>query len=127
MSPWIKLAAAIAIEVCSTLALRQSDGFTKVGWTAAMIVGYITAFYILSKITNELPIGTIYAVWSGAGTAVVAAIGIWFLDEELTALRVGGIVLIILGVVALNLGGAGHGEATTEASAGPPPAAEPAP
>ncbi|MBJ7470840.1 MAG: multidrug efflux SMR transporter [Solirubrobacteraceae bacterium] len=110
MSPWIKLAAAIALEVCATLALRQSDGFSKPGWTILMIVGYLLAFYILSKITSELAIGTIYAVWSGAGTAVVAAIGIWIFDEELTALRVGGIVLIVLGVVALNLGGSGHGE-----------------
>ncbi len=119
MSPWIKLAAAIAIEVCATLALRQSDGFTRPGWTAVMIVGYIAAFYILSQITSELAIGTIYAVWSGAGTAIVAAIGVWVLDEELSALRVGGIVLIVLGVVALNLGGSGHAP-TAEASAAPP-------
>lgn len=126
MSPWTKLAAAIAIEVCATLALRQSDGFTKLGWTAAMLAGYIVAFYILSTITDQLPIGTIYAVWSGAGTAVVAAIGIWAFDEELSALRVGGLVLIVVGVVALNLGSAGHG-GTAEASAAPPAAAEPAP
>lgn len=126
MSPWIKLAAAIAVEVCATLALRQSDGFTKAGWTAGMIAGYLLAFYLLSQITNQLAIGTIYAVWSGAGTAVVAAIGIWAFDEELTAPRVGGIVLIVLGVVALNLGGSGHA-ATTEASAGPTASAESAP
>lgn len=109
MSPWIKLALAIAVEVCATLALRQSEGFTKPGWTVAMIVGYGVAFYLLSTITDDLEIGTIYAVWSGAGTAIVAAIGVWAFDEELSVLRVVGIVLIVLGVVALNLGGAAHG------------------
>lgn len=117
MSPWIKLAAAIAVEVCATLALRQSEGFSKPGWTVLMFVGYGVAFYLLSQITDELEIGTIYAVWSGAGTAIVAAIGVWAFDEELSVLRVAGIVLIVTGVVALNLGGAAHGE---QARSGPP-------
>lgn len=117
MSPWTKLALAIAVEVCATLALRQSEGFTKPGWTAAMIVGYGVAFYLLSTITKDLEIGTIYAVWSGAGTAIVAAIGVWAFDEELSVLRVAGIVLIVLGVVALNLGGASHGGERASAEA----------
>lgn len=119
MSPWSKLALAIAVEVCATMALRQSEGFTKPGWTAAMFVGYAIAFYLLSQITDDLGIGTIYAVWSGAGTAIVAAIGVWAFGEELSVLRVAGIVLIVLGVVALNLGGAG-GHGSGEHASGPP-------
>lgn len=109
MSPWAKLAIAILVEVGATISLRQSDNLSNLGWTAAMIVGYIASFWLLAQITDQLEIGTIYAVWSGAGTAIVAALGVWLFDERVTGARIAGVVLIILGVVALNLDGGGHG------------------
>ncbi|MDO9352161.1 MAG: multidrug efflux SMR transporter [Solirubrobacteraceae bacterium] len=109
MSPWVKLGIAIAVEVTATIALRQSDGLSNPWWTALMVVGYVTSFWLLSQITGQLEIGTIYAIWSGAGTAIVAVLGVWLFSENLSALKVGGLVMIILGVAALNLAG-GHGE-----------------
>ncbi|MDQ8044482.1 MAG: multidrug efflux SMR transporter [Solirubrobacteraceae bacterium] len=111
MSPWAKLAIAILVEVGATISLRQSDNLSNLGWTAAMIVGYIASFWLLAQITDQLEIGTIYAVWSGAGTAIVAALGVWLFDERVTGTRIAGVILIILGVVALNLDG-GHGSAS---------------
>lgn len=111
MGPWTKLALAIVVEVAATLALRQSDGMTQPLWTAAMVIGYLISFWLLAQITGDLEIGVIYAVWSAAGTALVAAIGIAIFGEQLSALKIVGIALIIAGVVALNLGGGGgHGE-----------------
>lgn len=123
MGPWTKLALAIVVEVAATLALRQSDGMTQPVWTAAMVIGYLVSFWLLAQITGDLEIGVIYAVWSAAGTALVAAIGIALFGEQLSALKLVGIALIIAGVVALNLGGGGgHGEAASR-SAPPTPTA----
>lgn len=111
MGPWLKLAIAIVVEVLATVALRQSQGFTQVGWTIVMAVGYLTSFWLLAQITDQLEIGVIYAVWSAAGTAIVAVLGIALFNEGVSPLKVAGLVLIIAGVVALNLGGGGgHGE-----------------
>lgn len=112
MGPWTKLALAIVVEVAATLALRQSDGMTQPIWTAAMVIGYLISFWLLAQITGDLEIGVIYAVWSAAGTALVAAIGIALFGEQLSVLKAVGLLLIISGVVALNLGGGGgHGKA----------------
>ena len=53
-------------------------------------------------------VGVAYAIWSGLGTALIAAIGIFAFREPVTALKLFSIALIIAGVVGLNLGGGGH-------------------
>lgn len=120
MSPWTKLALAIIVEVAATIALRQSDGFSHIGWSVAMVVGYLLSFWLLAQITSDLEIGVIYAVWSAAGTAIVAVLGVALFDEGVSPLKIGGIVLIILGVIALNLGGGGgHGASAGRAADAP--------
>lgn len=109
MSPWAKLAIAILLEVGATISLRQSDNFSNLWWSAAMVTGYLGSFWFLAQITDQLEIGTIYAIWSGAGTAVIAALGVALFDEKVSVLRVCGVLLIVLGVIALNLGGSGEG------------------
>lgn len=118
MSPWVKLGIAIVVEVTATIALRQSDGLSNPWWTALMVGGYIVSFWLLSQITAELEIGIIYAIWSGAGTAIVAVIGVWAFSEDLSALKVAGLVMIIGGVAALNLAGGGHGEGSAQRDGG---------
>ncbi len=105
--PWLLLALAIACEVTATTALKLSDGFTHLGWTALTALGYITSFTLLSHALKlQLDMGTAYAVWAGAGTALIALIGAAFMGETLTPLKIGGILLIIGGVVLLNLAAA---------------------
>jgi small multidrug resistance pump len=106
MPSGLLLGAAIVVEVIATLALRASDGFSRPGPAAIVVVGYGIAFFLLALVLKELEVGLVYAIWSGAGTALVAVIGILALGETATALKVGSIALIILGVVGLNLGGA---------------------
>ncbi|TDC84925.1 multidrug efflux SMR transporter [Nonomuraea deserti] len=104
---WLLLALAIASEVLATSALKLSNGFTHLGWSAVVAAGYIVSFVLLAQALKlHLEVGTAYAVWSGAGTAAIALIGAAFLGETLTPLKIGGILLIIGGVVVLNLAGA---------------------
>ncbi|WP_459214096.1 DMT family transporter [Streptomyces calvus] len=100
------LAAAIAAEVVGTTAMKYSEGFTRLWPSLVTAVGYLVAFALLAQTLKSLSVGTAYALWSGAGTAVIAAIGVVFLGEGLTLAKAAGIGLIIAGVVVLNLGGA---------------------
>lgn len=104
---WVLLAIAIASEIVATTSLKQSEGFTKPGWSVIVVVGYAVSFFLMSQVLKTIPVSVAYAVWSGAGTAVVAAIGMVVLGEPVSLLKVGGIAMIVVGVVALNMGG-GH-------------------
>jgi len=101
----VLLSFAIVTEVAATVALRYSDGFTKLAPSAVVVVGYGVSFWLLALVLKELSIGTTYAVWSAAGTALIAALGIFAFGEPATALKLASLGLIILGVVGLNLAG----------------------
>jgi small multidrug resistance pump len=100
------LAGAIAAEVVGTLFLRSSDGFTKLWPSVGTVVGYGLAFVLLAQALRSIDVGVAYAVWAGVGTALITIIGIVALGEPATALKLAGTALIVVGVVALNLGGA---------------------
>jgi small multidrug resistance pump len=104
--PYLLLAAAIVAEVIGTTALKYSDGLTRPWPSAVTIVTYGLSFYLLALALRRMDVGTAYAIWSAVGTALIAAIGIVFLGEAATFIRILGIALIIAGVVILNLGGA---------------------
>jgi small multidrug resistance pump len=106
MSGLIILGAAIIAEVCGTVALRFSDGFTKLVPSGIVVVGYGLSFYLLSLALKKLDLSLAYAIWSGVGTALVAIIGMVALGEPMNAIKAGCIVLIIAGVVGLNFAGA---------------------
>jgi small multidrug resistance pump len=99
------LSLAIVTEVAGTVALRYSEGFTKLLPSAVVVLGYGTSFWLLALVLRELSIGTTYAVWSAAGTALIATLGILAFGEPATALKLASLALIIIGVVGLNLAG----------------------
>ncbi|MFJ4712489.1 DMT family transporter [Streptomyces sp. NPDC088785] len=103
---YVLLAGAIAAEVAATTAMKYSEGFSRLWPSLITVSGYVIAFALLAQTLKTVQIGTAYAIWAGAGTAVIAAIGMVFLGEGLTLAKVAGIVLVIGGVVLLNLGGA---------------------
>ncbi|ARF61080.1 ligand-binding protein SH3 [Streptomyces violaceoruber] len=100
------LAAAIAAEVAGTTAMKYSEGFTRLWPSLGTLLGYLIAFTLLAQTLKTLSVGTAYAVWAGVGTAAVALIGILFLGESGSLVKIAGIALIVAGVVVLNLGGA---------------------
>lgn len=100
---WLYLAIAIVAEVVATAALKASDGFNNSVASTVCIVGYGIAFYLLSIVVKTVPIGVAYAIWSGAGIVLIAAVGaLWFKQvPDLPAVL--GMVLIIAGVLVINL------------------------
>ncbi|MEU5237006.1 multidrug efflux SMR transporter [Streptomyces lydicus] len=105
---YVTLAGAILSEVLATTAMKYSDGFSKLWPSLATAVGYLLAFALLARTLKSMSVGTAYAIWAGTGTAVIAAIGMVFLGESASALKILGVLLVIAGVVVLNLGGATH-------------------
>ena len=103
---WLYLVLAIVFEVAGTVAMKLSDGFRRPGWALAMFVAYTACFTLVAVSVRRIELGVAYAVWAGVGTAAVAVLGVAVFGEPVTALKVAGVVLIVLGVVALNLGGA---------------------
>ncbi|RDS82637.1 DMT family transporter [Dyella psychrodurans] len=103
MNAWLSLGLAILAEVIGTSALKASNGFSQ--WLPSVIVvaGYGVAFYCLSLTLRQIPLGIAYAVWSGAGTALIALIGVVVYRQKLDLAAVLGIGLIVAGVLVLNL------------------------
>jgi small multidrug resistance pump len=97
---------AIGSEVVATSALKASDGFSRLVPGVVVVVGYAASFYFLALSLRAIPLGVVYAVWSGIGTAAIALIGVVFFRETLGLAGIAGISLIVLGVVVLSLSGA---------------------
>ena len=100
---WLYLMIAIAAEVVGTSSLKASEGFTKPMPSIVVLAGYGTAFFFLSLALKVMPVGVAYAVWSGAGVALIGLIGWLFFGQKLDAAAVLGMALIVAGVVVLNL------------------------
>ena len=102
MHPALWLALAIASEIIATTSLKLSDGFTRLLPSVVVVIGYGISFYALSVSLRSIPLGVVYAIWSGVGTAAIVVIGYLLFHEVLDAVKLGAIGLIIIGVVALN-------------------------
>jgi small multidrug resistance pump len=100
---WLYLAIAIVAEVVGTSFLKASAGFTKLLPTVMVAVGYGLAFFFLSLTVDKVPTGIAYAIWSGAGVTLIAAIGWLFLGQKLDGPAIVGMGLIVAGVVVLNV------------------------
>jgi small multidrug resistance pump len=110
MHPALWLALAIGSEIIATVSLKLSNGFTKPIPSVVVVLGYAMSFYALSISLRTIPLGVVYAIWSGVGTAAIVVIGVFLFRETLDLVKVVGIGLIITGVVMLN----GVGTATAQ-------------
>lgn len=105
MQNWLYLSLAIAFEIVGTTATKLSDGMTKRGPTAVVVVCYIGCFFLFSKAVRTIELGTAYAIWCGVGMAALAFIGVAAFGDTMTPRKVVSMLLIIAGVIGLNLGG----------------------
>jgi small multidrug resistance pump len=99
MSP----SGTIISEVIGATALNLSNGFTELVPSIIVVLGYGGSFYLLSLALTDLPVGMIYATWSGVGVVLIAVIGIVFFDEQIDTAGVLGFGLIIASVYLLNV------------------------
>jgi small multidrug resistance pump len=100
---YLYLGIAIVAEVIATSALKASEGFTRTGPSLVVAIGYGVAFYFLSLVLKTVPMGVAYAIWSGVGIVLIAAIGWLLMKQPLDVPALLGIGLIVAGVVVIQL------------------------
>jgi small multidrug resistance pump len=118
---WLFLVGAILTEVTATLSLRaavgghdgpargeaggEAGGRRRRGWYAVVVVGYVSAFSLLSlSLGAGMPLGIAYGVWAAAGVAITAIASALLFKEPFTVLMATGIALIMGGVLLVELG-----------------------
>ena len=102
----VLLAVAIVVEVAATASLPRTDSLTNVGWTVFVMAGYALSIWLLARVVETMSVSVAYAVWSGAGTALVALVGFFVLGEQMDLPKLVGLAAIAVGVVLVNLNAA---------------------
>jgi small multidrug resistance pump len=100
---WVYLILAIIMEVIGTTNMKLSEGFTKTLPSILMFVFYVFSFAFLTLALKKIDLSLTYAIWSGVGTALIATIGFLYFKEPVTAIKIGSIALIVIGVIGLML------------------------
>lgn len=108
LHPLLVLGISICAEVIATSALKLSNGLTRFLPTLVVIMGYITSFYLMARVLKVIDISIVYAIWCGAGIALMTVISIAFFKEPVTTAKMIGMLFIIAGVVVLSLARQGH-------------------
>ncbi|MFM0011681.1 multidrug efflux SMR transporter [Paraburkholderia sediminicola] len=103
MPPYALLAIAIVAEVIATSAMRASEGFSRLVPATVVVIGYGIAFYCLSLTLKTIPVGIVYAVWSGAGIVLITLVAVVMYRQVPDVPAIIGLGLIVAGVAVLNM------------------------
>lgn len=105
---WFYVLIAGLFEIVWAIGLKYTEGFTRLTPSAITIAGMIISFVFLAQATKVLPIGTVYAIWTGIGIIGTTILGMVLFNEPFTAVRVLFIILILIGVCGLKLVSGNH-------------------
>jgi quaternary ammonium compound-resistance protein SugE len=99
---WIYLTIAGIMEIVWAVGLKYSNGFTNLWPSVVTVVSIILSFFLFAKSLKTIPIGTGYAVFTGIGAAGTAAVGMIFLDESVSVMKIFFITLMIISIIGLK-------------------------
>jgi quaternary ammonium compound-resistance protein SugE len=100
---WLFLLLAGFFEICFTISLKFSQGFTRLGPSIITVIFIVLSFFSVSQSMKIIPIGTAYAVWAGIGAAGTVVCGILFFGDSYHIIRLLSIFLILVGIVGLKV------------------------
>lgn len=100
---WPALVLAGLLEVAWASTMKASDGFRKPLLAVVTVLLMLCSFALLAYAMRQLPLGTAYAVWTGIGAVGAAIVGLVFLGEPRTVLRIACLGAIVIGIVGLKL------------------------
>ncbi|WP_179008825.1 DMT family transporter [Winogradskyella forsetii] len=102
---WILLIIAGLFEVAFAACLgkaKESTGNETTYWYIGFLICLAISMYLLVKVSQELPIGTAYAVWTGIGAVGTVLVGIFVFKEPATFWRLFFISTLIISIVGLK-------------------------
>jgi quaternary ammonium compound-resistance protein SugE len=102
---WFLIVVAGLFETGFAVLLKQSGHFTQLWPTVGFAVCAVISFGLLSLAVGRLEVGPAYALWTGIGAAGTAAVGMIFLSESVSVLKIVSIGLVLAGIIGLNLSG----------------------
>lgn len=100
---YIFLIFAIIAETIGTTALQASQQFTRFWPSVLVVIAYGLSFYLLAQTLRVMPVGVVYAMWSGLGIVMIAAIGYVVFGQRLDLPAVIGIGMILCGILVIHL------------------------
>jgi small multidrug resistance pump len=100
---FITLIVAVIFETIGTTALQASQQFTRLGPSIIVVIAYAAAFYLLALTLKTMPVGIMYAIWSGSGIVLIALIGWVVFRQTLDWPAVLGMTLILAGIVIIQV------------------------
>ena len=103
MPAYLTLALAVLAETIGTTALQASQQFTRLWPSVLVVVAYGVSFWFMSLTLRVMPVGVVYALWSGLGILLIALIGFLVFNQRLDLPAVLGIGLILAGIVVIHL------------------------
>ena len=100
---YLWLFIAIISETLGTTALQASQQFTRLWPSVAVVIFYMISFYFMALALKVMPVGVVYAIWSGLGIVCIAAIGYVIFGQRLDLPAVLGLAMIIGGILVIHL------------------------
>ena len=94
---------AVLAETVGTTALQASQQFTRPVPSVIVVVAYGVAFYLLSLTLSVMPVGLVYAIWSGLGIVFIAGIGYFVFGQRLDWPAILGLAMILGGILVIHL------------------------
>ena len=103
MPPFLILIVAVLFETIGTTALQASQQFSKLGPSIVVVLSYAISFFLLSVTLKFMPVGVVYALWSGMGIVFIAIIGLLVFGQRLDFAAIAGLAMIVGGIVVIHL------------------------
>lgn len=100
---YIYLIFAIIAETIGTTALQASQQFSRLWPSVLVVIAYGISFYLLALALKFMPVGIVYAIWSGLGIVMIAIIGFVVFGQRLDLPAVLGLSLIVVGILVIHL------------------------
>lgn len=106
--PWIYLFTAGIFEIVWVIAMKYSDGFSKIVPSAITLVGMVASVVFLGLAAKTIPLGTSYAVWTGIGAVGAVIAGIMLFGEPAGLIRMFFVSLVVIGIIGLKMSSVSH-------------------
>ena len=98
---WLLLLVTIIFEVAGTIAMKLSNGLTKLVPSVLIFVFYGICFSVFAIVVKKIHLSIAYAIWSGVGTLLITIISVYFLKSILVYFK--HFVFFLLFWVSLGL------------------------